>query len=271
MRSTLAPEPRSDCANAARGSPAPPTAARKMMTKETRRDMATCDERWPPEGTRISAPTRVRQSSSPTIGHASRFLLACRLPRSTSEAENQQGEHDGRDHDVHAIALQHESDEGGSDAGDRSRNQHQHPELHDRGTAKRERTADDAVHRPQVRGLTVELSVVDGSQSVLDEVERSADARDGRGDEDTGAEQRAEELVDLLVAPSRAGAARTLPRRHHTPPVRPLYNISSASTTTTTLNSRRRARVLAPARMRAPVSAPASTPSITGSASPGSM
>lgn len=82
----------------------------------------------------------------PSAMHRGSSLSLYRLPRSTDEAEKQQGEHDGCDHDIYAVALQHEGNERGGDAGDRSPDEEQQPELHDRGAAKRERAADDAPH-----------------------------------------------------------------------------------------------------------------------------
>src|SRR5207247_7662590 len=66
-------------------------------------------------------------------------------------------------------------------------------------------------------------------------------------------------------------ALRVAGRPGHMAPLNPLYNISSASTTTTTVNNRRSHTVCAPPSSRAPTSAPASTPSMTGKGSPGSL
>src|SRR6185437_12487318 len=115
--------------------------------------------------------------------------------------------------------------------------------------------------------LPMEHVIIRDSSTMQRQKERAAHKSHHRGDDHSPTQEIPDEKLHVLVAPA-AGAPQRLT---HMPPRRPLYAISTARNTITTVNTVRSARTLAPARTRAPVRAPASTPSMTGNASTGSI
>src|SRR6185437_4499009 len=113
----------------------------------------------------------------------------------------------------------------------------------------------------QLRGLTPKDGVVNGLAAVLRQKERSSHRRhEGRG-QHSEPEHGPDGSLDLGVVPAD----------HQIVPWMARYTISMASATMTTLNTRRRCLGCVRVRIRAPRRAPASTPSMTGKESTGSM
>src|SRR3954462_13380969 len=174
--------------------------------------------------------------------------------------------------DVKPVPLGDERAERQCDPRDRRRNEKHESELDDGATVAGRNGADYSTDAAQRRLFAVEDTEPRRQVTVVRQQQHSADDNHHGCAQDAQLEQPADHALDLLV-PRISGHYHTgaRPRAGHSTPTRPLYSISTARTTTTAVNRRRSHSVLAPARIRAPINAPPSTPSITGNASAGSM
>ena len=205
--------------------------------------------------------------AQPARGHARSVRRVA-----AEQAERQQREHDRRDHDVGAVAREGERHERHRHAQDRRRDQAHEAELDDRRGLEPHRAGEDGAERPQRLRLAAKDAVVHHVAVVGREVERAADRHHGRGDDHAPAQHDAEQLLHAVVARGlHRVAGHPGPLAAHSIPRAPLYSICTAITMTTMLNRMRSFFGLAFVSTRAPNSAPASTPSITGKASAGSM
>src|SRR6185437_4582789 len=175
--------------------------------------------------------------------------------------------HDRGNHDVGTVVLLHECDQGKRYAGDRRCDQQQQPELDHRLRLEPQRVGNDIRNGLECIGLPMKYAVVRDPATMQREKEGAAYESHHRRYDHSPAQQISDEELHVLVAPPSC----TPQRLAHMPPRSPLYAISTARNTITIVKIVRSARTLAPARTRAPVSAPASTPSMTGNASTGSM
>src|SRR5437763_13883283 len=98
------------------------------------------------------------------------------------QTENQKGEYDRRDYDIHAISFQNERNEGHRDAGDRRGDEEYEAELNDRVSMKRERGPHDPADAPELHRLSMEHAMAGRLQSVSREKEHAGRDRDARGD-----------------------------------------------------------------------------------------
>ena len=184
-----------------------------------------------------------------------RALRAC-------DAVEQHGEDEERDGEVEAVPLPREGVRCERHARDRRGEQHEQAELDHARAAEIERTREDARDAAQRRRLAAEDVVRRQLPTVARQVEGGPERDDRRSERDAGAEQRADALLHLAVAPAR---------RHGAPgPVAPLQSICAPSATISAAKTWRSARLSSRGSALAPASEPSRTPSTTGMARPGS-
>lgn len=182
----------------------------------------------------------------------------------TAQCIRQQSQYGRSKGDVRPASLPEEATKREHHARDGCCDQQEHAELNQAAAVKGSRVSKNAGQRAQITWFAVKYVVLGRRAAVSKQKYDPTAQHDGRSDKHSGSKHRAENNLESLVGPERRCT------RAHSIPFRPSYSISSASTTMTHVKRLRRSGVRTSFNMRAPIMAPASTPSATGITSPGS-
>src|SRR5271157_4906 len=193
-------------------------------------------------------------------GHALRKFVSASVR--SEQAVEQNSQHEQRDPDVQIVTLDGERHCRKCNSRDRSCDEEKQAKLDDRAPAHVQRALDDPGHAFQCLWLAMKDAVAGHLLPVTGEVHNRPEQNDSSRQNDAGSQQRADDDFNSQVVPT-AGA--------HSRPVAPLKIISNPSTTMTAANTYRNILTLALTSTRAPMREPASTPNITGMATPGAM
>ena len=190
-----------------------------------------------------------------------------RLCSDADETVKQYSQHNRRNYNIDMIVLLEKGEQRKCNARDWRRDQKEDSELNQPFWTQVKCTSRDLGHALERIWLSVEFPIISNVATVQEEKQDSSDRGDTCGYNHSPAEQIANEQLNMFITP----ASRSPQWVAQMPPRNPLYAISIARKTITAVNIARSAGTFAPDSTRAPVSAPARTPSITGKTMAGSM